>query len=181
MIDFGARDRILANYLPAQITYISADVAPGCDHILNLEERLPFSDKNFDFVVALDVLEHVDNFHLAIRELFRVAHKRVVIALPNMSYIEHRLSFLLFGKLATDKYDLSPQERLDRHRWLTTYTTINATIETIAKSFGAQAIIKIDEIGSSTHSRIGLYPIAALHLLPRALICGRVIHIIELL
>lgn len=35
--------------------------------------RLPFADASFDLVVALDVLEHIDDDHAAARELGRVA------------------------------------------------------------------------------------------------------------
>jgi SAM-dependent methyltransferase len=35
--------------------------------------RLPFADRSFDLVVALDVLEHLDDDHAAARELGRVA------------------------------------------------------------------------------------------------------------
>jgi len=37
----------------------------------------------FDCVLLLEVLEHLDNVHLALMELFRVSRKYVVISIPN--------------------------------------------------------------------------------------------------
>lgn len=120
LLDVGARDGVLRRALPASIQYRSADIRPGCDFIVDLERRLPFDDESFDYVVALDVLEHVDNFHAAFHELLRIARKGAVIGLPNMAFLSHRVSFALYGRLSTDKYDLVPAGATDRHRWLTT-------------------------------------------------------------
>ena len=38
------------------------------------DKKLPFSDKEFDFVIASHVLEHVDNIEYFIKELERVAN-----------------------------------------------------------------------------------------------------------
>lgn len=120
LLDLGARDRTLARFLePARFEYRSADLSPGHDHCVNLERPLPFEDRAFDVVVALDCLEHVENIHLALGELTRIARRAVVVALPNMASFVHRTSFAVRGRLATDKYDLDPAPRADRHRWLT--------------------------------------------------------------
>lgn len=37
----------------------------------------------FDTVLLLEVLEHLDNYELALSEIFRVAKKRVIISVPN--------------------------------------------------------------------------------------------------
>lgn len=47
--------------------------------IVSNVEKLPFKDKEFDYVICSHVLEHVDNPGLALEELFRVA---------KMGYIE---------------------------------------------------------------------------------------------
>jgi ubiquinone/menaquinone biosynthesis C-methylase UbiE len=44
--------------------------------------KLPFSDKSFDTVVSTHVLEHVQDIDTAVRELRRVARKRIVIVVP---------------------------------------------------------------------------------------------------
>ena len=120
LLDVGARDAILNRHLPPAIRYQSADVSGGCELVVDLERRLEFDDGAFDHVVALDVLEHVNNLHSALDELLRIARRRVIVALPNMAFLSHRLSFAFRGRLRTDKYDLSPLPEADRHRWLTT-------------------------------------------------------------
>ena len=120
VLDVGARDGVLRRFLSRDLEYRSADVAPGCDFVIDLERPLPFPDRSFDYVVALDVLEHVDNLHAGFGELLRIARRGVIVALPNMAYLPHRVSFALRGRLGTDKYDLRPAAAADRHRWLTT-------------------------------------------------------------
>ena len=39
------------------------------------EKNLPFKDKEFDFVIASHVIEHVDNFEFFIKELERISSK----------------------------------------------------------------------------------------------------------
>lgn len=51
-------------------TYLQADIT-----------ELPFGDNSFDCSYCFDVLEHVDD-RLAIKELARVTHKRLIIAVP---------------------------------------------------------------------------------------------------
>lgn len=45
-------------------------------------ENLPFKDNSFDTVICAHTLEHVQHIHQAIRELRRVAVKRLIIVVP---------------------------------------------------------------------------------------------------
>jgi ubiquinone/menaquinone biosynthesis C-methylase UbiE len=45
-------------------------------------QDLPFTDQTFDVVIAHHVIEHLDNPVKAIKEMLRVAKKRVVIYVP---------------------------------------------------------------------------------------------------
>ncbi len=40
-------------------------------------------DNAFDGIFLLEVLEHIDDYHLALKELFRVARKYVVVSVPH--------------------------------------------------------------------------------------------------
>lgn len=40
-------------------------------------------DKSFDMVILLEVLEHLDDYHQALSELFRASRKYVLISTPN--------------------------------------------------------------------------------------------------
>jgi SAM-dependent methyltransferase len=120
VLDVGARDAVLRGLLDgARLQYESADVAPGPHaHRVDLEGPLPFADRAYDWVVALDVLEHVDRIHVAISEILRIAGRGCVLSLPNLASWPHRLRFLRSGRLSTEKYELPTEPPADRHRWL---------------------------------------------------------------
>lgn len=53
-------------------------------HVANIEgQALPFADRQFDTVLCMDVLEHVDDPHALLGELFRVSAHHVIVSLPN--------------------------------------------------------------------------------------------------
>jgi SAM-dependent methyltransferase len=121
VLDVGCRDGILKKYLPREVSYAGVDLSPGPNvtRVCNLEQGIPFADASFDAVVALDVLEHVDNIWFAFDEVVRVARRQVMVVLPNSYHFRERLRFLR-GREA-GKYVLSPDPIRDRHRWLLSY------------------------------------------------------------
>ncbi len=46
---------------------------------------LPYQDNSFDTVVAFEVLEHLSDVNSALREMFRISRKNVIISVPNCS------------------------------------------------------------------------------------------------
>lgn len=134
LIDVGARDRTLSQYLKSdQLRYMSADVASGHTYQWDIEKPIDMSDNAFDVVVALDVLEHVENCHMAFRELLRITRQKLFISLPNMTGLSFRLHFLRRGELS-GKYTLQPEYRGDRHRWLTSYPQVARVVNHLAHS-----------------------------------------------
>jgi ubiquinone/menaquinone biosynthesis C-methylase UbiE len=49
-------------------------------------EALPFADKSFDAITCCHTLEHVRDLEVTVRELKRVARKRIVIVVPRQEY-----------------------------------------------------------------------------------------------
>lgn len=45
-------------------------------------ERLPYPDNAFDLVIACEVLEHVENPYLALREIARVTRRAAILSVP---------------------------------------------------------------------------------------------------
>lgn len=138
LLDLGARDRILRGYLDtSRIDYKSHDVIPDHDYTFDLENPIPLPDQCFDIVVALDVLEHVENIHNAFAEMMRIAGHYVIITLPVINNLNWRLSFLLTGQLG-GKYWLMPEHQGDHHRWVTTYSSIRQFVGANALRCGFQ-------------------------------------------
>jgi SAM-dependent methyltransferase len=121
ILDIGARDNVMRSHLGGlALDYESADVSGEQDYLVDLEQVLPFADQAFDYTLALDVIEHVDNIHQALAEILRITRLTAIVSLPNMSSYRGRFEFLLNGALPTTKYDLPTEPVADRHRWLTT-------------------------------------------------------------
>lgn len=134
LVDVGARDRVLQQYLRSdQLKYLSADIVPGHDLCWNLEKPLDYPDNTFEVVVALDVLEHVEYIHCALGELLRVAKLKLFISLPNMTCLSLRWHFVWHGWLS-GKYALLPDYQGDRHRWLISYPQACALVKHVAQS-----------------------------------------------
>lgn len=55
-------------------------------------ERLPFTDGAFDIVVCTHTLEHVQDIQQALRELRRVARRKIVIVVPKQRPYRHTFS-----------------------------------------------------------------------------------------
>jgi hypothetical protein len=83
----------------------------------DLGRGLPFESSSVETVVALDVLEHTDDIHMAFAELCRVSREAIVITLPNMYDWTTRKRHLL-GRPISGKYGLPVTRPYDRHRWL---------------------------------------------------------------
>ena len=70
----------LKNHLQGNFKYVGLDYNPekkeSVDFINhNLEEGLPENIKDFDIVIALDVLEHLENIHSVLKKLQLVQKK----------------------------------------------------------------------------------------------------------
>ena len=122
LIDLGCRTMDLKPLLLNCRSYLGTDFVPG-KHIIecNLEKGLPdFNSNSHDVVVALDVLEHLENCHFLLSEMIRVARKTVYVSLPNLYYTSFRYNVMMNGKLS-GKYSFPIDPILDRHRWILSY------------------------------------------------------------
>jgi ubiquinone/menaquinone biosynthesis C-methylase UbiE len=65
----------------------------------NLDERLPFDDNSFDYIVCVEGLEHIENPANAMREFARMLKNNgtLIVSVPNIMNIEERLKWLFNG------------------------------------------------------------------------------------
>lgn len=71
------------------------------------KDRLPFPDDYFDAVTCLDVLEHVIDPRILIKEIRRVLKRRgiLIISTPNIRYWKYILTLVLRGKFPKTSTD----------------------------------------------------------------------------
>lgn len=96
LLDVGSGSTGIAGWLPARwsVTAIDADFADygpasrpaedGARRIVGDARRLPFADRTFDVVLALDLLEHVAPWDrgTVLAELRRVTRRRLIVGCP---------------------------------------------------------------------------------------------------
>ncbi len=101
--------KLLSNY------FITIDLSQN--EINNIETG------QYDVVSAFEVLEHLPNCEIQLKELLRISNSLLVFSVPNTGFIMHRLR-LLFGKFPL-QWRSSPGEHLrfwtssDMYWWLT--------------------------------------------------------------
>jgi len=158
---------------------MSADLDGAHDYRIDLEEALPMADKAFDCVVAMDVLEHVDGFHAAFREVLRVSRRWVIIGLPNMCSFSHRLSMLFAGRPATAKYDLTVAPMRDRHRWYLKLDDVDRFMEHagIAEGYALRQVIY--EAEGEKAARVAGFAAMSVSMRFRFLFAKRGIYLLE--
>jgi len=63
--------------------FVNADVVnlPGLDLVVDLEQKLPFKDNQFDLVYARHTLEHIRNLNQLLSELHRITKSTGLIEL----------------------------------------------------------------------------------------------------
>ncbi len=95
-------------------------------------EQLPFADSTFDTVVFSEVIEHLVDPIVALREIRRVLKPGgvIIVATPNIAYLQYRLE-LLAGRLPDfcefrDKYPERPYNF--QHKSLFTHKVLEAAL-----------------------------------------------------
>src|SRR5687767_3367697 len=117
VLDVGGRTAALRDFVAGErVTLVDVEPANVTGFVLGDGSKLPFRDKSFDVVTALDTLEHVLPSARAafVRECARVARRWVVIAGPYHSERVAQAETILRGFM---KKKLGIEHRyLDEHR-----------------------------------------------------------------
>jgi SAM-dependent methyltransferase len=90
LLDVGAGSGFSSAYYPAGIHVVACDYAAGMlagnptrDRVRCAAGALPFADGAFDVVTCWELLHHLDDPVAALREMWRVAARRLVVFEPN--------------------------------------------------------------------------------------------------
>jgi len=181
LLDVGSGSRGISALLPPGWQAVSVDAdfedygaasgrtAGGLGWVLGDARALPFADRAFDVVVAVDLLEHISNDGRgqAVREICRVAGARAIVACPA-------------GAEALDADRRLAQRLGARGRpippWLTEHLDNGfpqaAEIATAAAPFGSVQLLRNESIAAHERlltAELSPVPAVALRLLCRAL------------
>jgi SAM-dependent methyltransferase len=128
LLDVGCFEAPLRDILEG-VEYTGIDVAGEPDIRLDLESctRLPFAPDEFNCVICVDVLEHLDNLHLIFDEITRVARRYIIISLPNCWRDARRP--IERGRGTFAHYGLPADPPMDRHKWFFNYTQAREFLE----------------------------------------------------
>jgi hypothetical protein len=136
LLDVGCRGCELRNFLDNSIDYEGVDLfqnpSGSVKHVLDVSRGIPLKSGAYDYVVALDLVEHLDDFEGGLNELLRLSNHRLIVMLPNIAHIFFRVKFLFTGKLS-GKYDMCYKMGQDRHRWVTTQAQVDDLLRDFAK------------------------------------------------
>lgn len=133
-LDVGCRDCAARNALPVDAEYF------GCDLFQNPAGTVTYVgdimslklDRRFDSVIALDVIEHVDDPHALMDRLVEITDKHLLVSLPNIFDLRHKLMFMFRNTLG-GKYQFGVENTLDRHRWVMNHDEILAFLSHFAE------------------------------------------------
>lgn len=135
VLDVGCYEAPLREILHG-VRYFGVDIAGAPDLTLDLErtEALPFRDGEYETVICIEVLEHLDSLHRLFGELARVARSHVLVSLPNCWRDARRPIERGRGRFA--HYGLPPDPPVDRHKWFFSYTEARDFLAAAARKHG---------------------------------------------
>jgi SAM-dependent methyltransferase len=90
---YGAYGKALAEQGPqcfgcdVNLDYLREAVRHGFP-VTAVDSTLPFADRTFDSVLLFEVIEHVPQFEILLKEAFRVARHNVLITVPNSENVD---------------------------------------------------------------------------------------------
>lgn len=135
VLDVGCDYNSLKNILGNKTTGIDLYGEPDIVIDFEKEKLSRFKTSEFDFVVCTEVLEHLDNLHEMVDEIFRVSNRYVLISLPNCLSIFTKWNVVV-NDSAGKFYGLPFTRPEDRHRWFFSYKDINRFFENYSKLTG---------------------------------------------
>ena len=116
---------------------VGVDISGNPDIHINLEipYALNFSERSFDCVIALDVLEHLSNMHDIIKDMIRIADRYIVFTFPN----ELRWLHLAQKFIAPNDREQGFFPR-NEHKWFVSYSQCKDFSYHLAKEYNLKLL-----------------------------------------
>jgi 2-polyprenyl-3-methyl-5-hydroxy-6-metoxy-1,4-benzoquinol methylase len=140
ILDVGAGKGHLKDHLPSEVSYTGIGLPnnnPDIVHVDLEKQKIPFDNMEFECVLALDVLEHLDNIHEVFYECCRVSGKWLIVSLPN-----NWANYFAFLKTSSKQrktmkfYGLPTEKVLDRHKWFFSSSEAEVFLRDMSKKSG---------------------------------------------
>ena len=148
ILEVGSGVKGITPYIPFKITGVdvsfNGDVAKNMEPVCLSGAKLPFPDNSYDYVISVDMLEHVPESERpdVIMELMRVASKRVFLAVPCGKLAESHDHGLdqLYQKMKGERYHFF-REHVDNG--LPVKEDLVATIKSSSKSLDKRIDVQV--------------------------------------
>ena len=132
ILDVGCDFNNLKNIVGQKVTGVDLYGEPDFKIDFEKEKLSQFKDREFDMIVCTEVLEHLENFHEMVDEIFRVSNKYVLISLPNCADFFTRIYILSTGNIGKF-YGLPQKKPEDRHRWFFSHINLEDFFQSYSK------------------------------------------------
>jgi hypothetical protein len=124
ILDVGSDFNTLKKIVGSKVLGVDLYGEPDIKIDFEKDKLKQFKNGQFDLVVCTEVLEHLDNLHEMVDELFRVSNCYVLISLPNCLSIFTKWNIAFHSRIGK-YYGLPFEKPEDRHRWLFSYLDID--------------------------------------------------------
>jgi len=133
-LDVGCYEAPLRLLIGSEV-YVGVDIVGNPDIRIDLNKRnaLPFLDKEFEAVISIETLEHIDALHDLFQECVRVSRTYLIVSLPN-SWRDARRP-IARGKGSFAHYGLPAEPPLDRHRWFFNFSEAMDFFEMMSRKY----------------------------------------------
>lgn len=179
LLDVGCRDCILQKYISPNIKYVGLDLFQNIENTVSIIGDINstnISDESYDCVVAIDILEHIDDPYTVFNKLAKITKKYLIINLPNGYDLKSRKMFLT-GHLS-EKYAFKTENNYDRHRWIMAYNEIIKFYKYKAQEFNSELQIIDIQYGNWGSSLTGIMGLI-IRMLPNTLCSESVLGFFE--
>ena len=145
VLDVGCDQKQLRDAIGrTDLRYVGVDRTAPADIRVDLErEEIPVAEAEFDTVLCLDVLEHLDGIHGAFAKLVRCTGRYLIISLPNNWFAAY--DHMLRGCGVPRFYGLPASQPDDRHRWFFNFDDADHFLQCCAEKYRLRIVERIAE------------------------------------